>query len=145
MPQAMSSEKMKKGLLSVLIAVCFCAYGVSTEWQTLQQLEMDLNNNGKKETISVQVLAEFNEEMGLLRDDANEWRVISSEGNKILYSGYLYAGMIKAFSNGEKQLIVLIDFDDSFVIKKFSYSKFFHRYFCRTIKAFNKQKPFAVL
>ena len=138
---------MKRIVLIILMAACFCAYGISGEiqWQTIQKLEMDLNNNGKEEIISVQILAESDDEMGLLRDDANGWRVISSEENKILYSGYLYDGMIKAFPNGRKHLIVLIDSSDSFVIKKFSYSKIFHKYFCRTKKAFNKFSAFNVL
>ena len=136
---------MKKFFLFVLMLICFCSCGVSEAWQTIQKLEIDLNNNGKTETISVQILAEANEKLGLLRDDANEWRVISSEENKILYSGYLYGGMIKAFQNGNKQLIVLIDSSDSFVIKRFSYSRFFHKYFCKTRKAFNKFSAFNVL
>lgn len=137
----------KKFIIMLFTIMCFNLYGENSmkNWTKVQSLSFDLNKDGKNELIQLNLLCEIDNDGTILRDDGDEWNIVTSLSNKILFSSYIQQGIVKIFPYKKNQLGIIVEDLNSMRVYKIKYSKLRKKYILRRIKRLKKYIPCSII
>ena len=137
---------------NAIFFVCFLASVIccfAETWIETEYLDFDINGDAVTERIAVQVYADYDEELGILYDHGNKWRVIAYDQKqkdktlRIIYQKFMDVGTLNIYvcsgisKNAEDVLIFEKEMHGPLKILKVDYNSFFKSYHIKPIYTFN--------